>query len=144
MPVRGYFIWVGGVLLALLLVTDACLPSLPATTTAGTPPPLIRIHTDRKWPERVVYETSSPMVRLVAAASPVDSGNSAQPAIANVAPNVRDGFAELRTTDARPSAANPKKLDARPQQRMARKHAARPMRLAARRVPFGWFGPTIW
>ena len=79
MPLRGYFLWVGGVLLALLLVADVCLPKLPATTTAGTHPSLIRIHSDQKWPERVVYDTSEPVVRLVAAANTRDSGNLAQP-----------------------------------------------------------------
>jgi hypothetical protein len=146
MPLRGYFLWVGGVLLALLLVADAWLPKLPARATARTQPPLIRIHSDQKWPERVVYDTSAPMVRLAAAASAVDSGNSAQPEIANIAPNVREAFAELRATETRPLPADAKKPEAglQRQHRMARKHAARPVRLAARRMPFGWFGPTIW
>ena len=146
MPLRGYFIWVGGVLLALLLVADACVPKLPTTTTARMQPPRIRIHSDQKWPERVVYDTSASMVRLVAAADTRDSGNSAQLTIAGVAPNAREAFAELRTTETRRSPADAKKPEVGPQRqyKMARKHAARPVRLAARRVPFGWFGPTIW
>ena len=58
MPLARYFVFVGGVLLALLFLSDAYLPKLPAAQMADTDLPVIRIHTDRKWPERVVYDTS--------------------------------------------------------------------------------------
>ena len=60
MPVARYFFFVGGVLLALLFVFDASAPSLPAAerSEAGIDLPTVRIHTDRKWPEAVVFDTS--------------------------------------------------------------------------------------
>ena len=66
MPLARYFIFVGGVLLALLFVVDAYLPKLPATVSdraeAGTDKSIIRIHSDRKWPERIVFDTSLPTI----------------------------------------------------------------------------------
>ena len=62
MPLARYFLFVGGVLLALLFVADALLPKLPAAETANANLPVIRIHSDRKWPERVVFDTSIPTI----------------------------------------------------------------------------------
>jgi hypothetical protein len=61
------------VLLALLFIADACLPKLPAAkATTDAPPPAIRIHSERKWPERIVFDTSAPMPRMATAASSVE------------------------------------------------------------------------
>jgi len=62
MPLARYFFFVGGVLLALLFIADACLPNLPVADRASTDLPVIRIHSNRKWPERVVYDTSLPTI----------------------------------------------------------------------------------
>ena len=56
MPLARYFLYVGGVLLALLFILDAYLPKIPVADRAMIDLPVIRIHSDRKWPERVVYE----------------------------------------------------------------------------------------
>ena len=63
MPILRYFLYVGGSLLALILVANAALPSspVPAGLTSGTDLPPIRIHSDRKPPDRVVIDTSVPM-----------------------------------------------------------------------------------
>ena len=55
MPLARYFFFVGGVLLALLFMANAWLPELPATDSVAAVAdiPVIRIHSDRKWPERV-------------------------------------------------------------------------------------------
>jgi hypothetical protein len=135
MPLMRYFVFVSSVLLALLFIADACLPKLP---TAGRKtdalPPIVRIYSDQKWPERVVYDTSVTMVRAAPAANPEAAG-SAPPMIAVTSPKLREALAELP-----PQLANPKK----PQQKFAKQHAVKPVWLAARRSPFGWFGPTIW
>ena len=57
MPIFQYFGWVGSFLLAALLAANWCLPAPMAPRDAA---PLdqkikIRIHTDHKWPERVVF-----------------------------------------------------------------------------------------
>jgi hypothetical protein len=61
-PVRGYFLWVGGALLALLFATDSLLPApLPSKliVSHATHPP-IRITSELKGPEAVVIDTSYP------------------------------------------------------------------------------------
>lgn len=60
MPLLRYFFFVGGSLLALLLVANAALPSVPVpeSLTSGTDLPQVRIHSERKLPERVVIDTS--------------------------------------------------------------------------------------
>ena len=61
-PVRGYFLWVGGALLVLLFATDSLLPApLPSKLieSHSTLPP-IRITSERKGPEAVVIDTSQP------------------------------------------------------------------------------------
>ena len=64
MPVFQYFGWVGSFLLATLLAANWCLPA-PIAPHAGVPLDQkikIRIHTDHKWPERVVFDTAGAMV----------------------------------------------------------------------------------
>lgn len=59
MPVFQYFGWVGSFLLAALLAANWCLPK-PDAPRAGVSLDQkisIRIHTDQKWPERVVLDT---------------------------------------------------------------------------------------
>jgi len=61
MPLLRYFIFVGGSLLALLLVVNAAFPTepLPQTLTSGSDLPVVRIHSERKLPDRVVFDTSA-------------------------------------------------------------------------------------
>jgi hypothetical protein len=72
MPLLRYFLFVGGTLIALLLVANVALPTAPLpenpASASGLPP--IRIHSERKWPERVVIDTSV-VLPTQAAAAPV-------------------------------------------------------------------------
>ena len=82
MPLARYFLWVESVLLALLFIADACLPNLPAgKPTTDRPPPAIRIHSERKWPERIVFDTSAPMPRVATDASSVQGDPVRQTAV---------------------------------------------------------------
>ncbi len=137
MPLARYFFYVGGVLLALLFISDAYLPKLPVAHEATADVPLIRIHSDQKWPERIVYDTSLP---TIVPAQNTDASAAAPMAIADVAAKVpaREAFAQLQ-----PSGS--KKPDVkRPRQRKIAKRRAPPIFLVARRQPFGWFGNVIW
>jgi hypothetical protein len=61
-PLRGYFLWVGGALLALLFAAEPLLPApLPSKliVSHSTLPP-IRITSELKGPEAVVIDTSQP------------------------------------------------------------------------------------
>ena len=65
MPVARYFLFVGGVLLALLFARDAFAPQQAAVAGNAAPSidkTVVRIHSDQKWPERVVYDTSLPTI----------------------------------------------------------------------------------
>ena len=144
MPLARYFGWVGSALLALLFIADACLPKLPAAEQPDVLPPAIHVHSVQKWPERVVYDTSAPAPKPVLAANP-ETNSPPPPKIAVASPKWRETLAELRTIDAK-SPANPNQPEARlwRKRNLAKKRAPKPVLFAARRSPFGWFGPTIW
>jgi len=62
MPLFQYFGWVGGFLFAALLAANWCF-SAPIALAPRSDVPFdqrinIRIHTDHKWPERVVFDTT--------------------------------------------------------------------------------------
>ena len=73
MPIARYFIIVGGTLAALLFIAGWCLPTPPAMF-ADQPPALdraiIRIKSERKWPEKVVLDTSQPTIAPPAVEKP--------------------------------------------------------------------------
>src|SRR6476620_3899577 len=60
MPLFQYFGWVGSFLLMALLAVNWCFPA-PIAPLTDVPLDLkvhVRIHTDHKWPERVVLDTT--------------------------------------------------------------------------------------
>jgi hypothetical protein len=98
MPLMRYFVFVGGALLALLFIANACLPALPTTgarSTAAADLSVIRIHSDTKWPERVVFDTSRPTITPVPA--PVLAEAAPAPPLKTV---VREAFAQVQTVPA--------------------------------------------
>jgi hypothetical protein len=72
-PVARYFMVVGSVLLVLLLIAGWSLPESPPSfpdrqeTIDRT---TIRIRSDRKWPERIVLDTSQPTIAPPAVEQP--------------------------------------------------------------------------
>ena len=58
MPLARYFLYVGGVLLTLVFILDACLTKLPVMERAQVNSPIIRIHSERKWPERIGFDNT--------------------------------------------------------------------------------------
>lgn len=63
MPIGRYLAWVGTSLLALLFVADWYLPkSLPEPVSEVINRPVIRIASVQQPPERVVIDTSQPMI----------------------------------------------------------------------------------
>ena len=150
MPLAAYFWKVGAVLVALLFVADYWLPRAPTVDQAAADRPAIRIHSDRKWPERLVFDTRS---SVIVAAKPVAQANEVAtssdvaepPATVAQSPAVANSFAML-PKDIRP----PETVDRRRQRKMLHV-AARPRRnvqpqmlLAARQGQFGWFGSRTW
>jgi hypothetical protein len=106
MPLLRYFLFVGASLLALLLVANAALPSAPAPEglTSATDLPPVRIHSERKLPERVVFDTSTVMpvqpqaapvvVAQVKPLAPAPQAKAESPSISAKA-RVREAFAQL-------------------------------------------------
>lgn len=114
MPVARYFLFVGGVLLALLFAVDALVPKdiVVAGTIVSSPGPAVdkttvRIRSTQKLPERVVYDTSVPIivppqVNVVAAAQPAPARDSSAQA------RVRDTFAQFVPQEKADQKADPR------------------------------------
>jgi hypothetical protein len=157
MPVVRYFLYVGGALLALLFVVDTLVPrdvEVAINSAPAVERPIVRIHSNQKLPERVVYDTSLPTIVpptakvQVAVASP-----SAQS-------RVRDTFAQFVPEAKQPApqvaAAEPPKPDsmAPKKRRIAKVHSyppsyqgmrfPQPMRVAQQQQRFGFFGMPMW
>jgi hypothetical protein len=98
MPLFQYFSWVGGFLFAALFAANWCV-SAPIVPAPRSDVPLdqrinIRIHTDHKWPERVVFDTTRSTLAPEANDDPeADIGGSKTPAQAERQPF--DAFAEM-------------------------------------------------
>lgn len=144
MPLVRYFFSIGGVLLALLFVVDAFLPKMPVPDRANSDTPVIRIHTDRKWPERVVFDTSLPTIVPVTATK--DANSPAPAEVADVSAKTRvDAFALLQSPEPKQrEASGPKKPEPKLQRKykIAKKRVAPPMMLVAQQPRFGFFGNT--
>jgi hypothetical protein len=128
MLVLRYFAYVGGALLALLLVCAAMLPKPPAsdsTVASASEGPTIRIHSERKWPERIVLDTNAPMP---APPVRVAEGPLAQPVPAEDAAKARtrEAFAQLPPDQAPKRVAQLKKPEPKvgPRRRIARARMA--------------------
>ena len=98
MPLFQYFGWVGSFLLAALFAANWCC-SAPIARAPLSDVPLdqkihIRIHTDHKWPERVVLDTTrSTPAHDAKADGETDVGRSETPVLAERQP--LDAFAEM-------------------------------------------------
>ena len=150
MPLARYFLFVGGVLLSLLFVADACLPKMPAAQSAngGFDPATIRIHSDRKWPERVVFDTSQTIIVPARTASAEPGRPTPATAVdISATAHLRDSFAQLQPSDQmQAQQPDPKKPEKKlqPKRRVAKRPAAPPMMLVAQQPPFGIFGRNTW
>jgi hypothetical protein len=150
MPVARYFLFVGGVLLALLLAIDAFVPQQTVVASQAAPSidkTVVRIRSDQKPPERVVYDTNIPTIVPPPAVT-------AQVAVAPSAPAVADATAQarVRETFAQFVPAEAKKAEPQGQRKrkIAKPRPAAPMQFAqpqmrvAQQSQFGFFGGPRW
>ena len=142
MPVARYFLFVGGVLLALLFGVDAFAPKEPAVsaTAAVAAPvenPTLRIRSDHKWPERVVYDTSLPTI----VPPKVETAAVVPAAVAEMSAKarVRESFAQFKPADDPKPEAKPV-----PKRRIAKAKANPPMMRVAQQPHFGFSGNSFW
>jgi hypothetical protein len=148
MPLARYFFYVGGVLLALLFVPNAYLPKAPLAERANANAPVIRIHSERKSPERIVFDSSLPTIIPPRIASD-EASIPSLPAATDVSVKAREreAFAQMQPSNARqPQPSNPKKREPRLQHqaKIAKRYNAPQFFLAARQPQSGWFGNSIW
>jgi hypothetical protein len=172
MPVLRYFAFVGGALLALLFVCNALLPqvSLPETVKSASALPPVRIKSERKWPERVVFDTTIPSGAPVTIAK-ADTTQQTVGAVGAQKASPRDAFAQMGTepkqqitrsangaikaaapgalkiADATPPKAAEQRSEARAQVKrrvVAKVHPSRPMIIVAQQPQphFGFFDLT--
>ncbi|WJR79189.1 hypothetical protein [Bradyrhizobium sp. NP1] len=142
MPLARYFYYVGGVLLALLFIADAYLPKLPVAHRVDKVSYNIHIHSDRKWPERIVYDTSLPIITPAQIAN-IEESAAAPPTIAQAKAQVREAFAQLQPPDAnqlQSSDSKKREPKLKRQRKIAKRRVAPPAVLVARQQQFGWFG----
>ena len=138
MPVLRYFLMVRVALLAILFLIDAYVPSQALVAVNAAPSvdkSVVRIRSDQKLPEKVVYDTSLPTI--------VPPASTVQGAVAPQPPVVGEVSAQVQVRDtyAQYVAAELKKHDPQVQRkrRVSRTHASPPVRLAEQ-AHFGFFG----
>jgi hypothetical protein len=147
MPLARYFVLVGGVLLALVFISDFYLPKSPVAERADIDRQVIRIHSDQKWPERIVFDTSVPTI-TAAPAQPVVA--SVTPAAADEAPakaRVRESFAQLTPSDTKQAhVAELRKPEPKPlrKRKIARRRVGPAPVMVAQQPQFGFFGNSWW
>ena len=145
MPLARYFFLVGGALLALLFLADTSMPILPLADGANSSPVAIRIHSDLKLPERVVYDTSLPTIVPGQTASA--ASNAPDPARTDVPAKTREAFAQLPSSDAarvEPPEPRKRQVKQQHQRKSARKRVAPFEFRMARQPHLGWFGNAFW
>jgi hypothetical protein len=150
MPVARYFLFVGGALLALLLAVNALVPEQAVVASqavsSSVDKTVVRIRSDQKLPERVVYDTSLPTIvppRAVTAQAVVPPVPASADATAQA--RVRETFAQFV-----PEAKKPEPQVQR-KRRIVRSRPASPMQFAqrpqmrvAQQSQFGFFGGPSW
>ena len=141
MPLSRYFLCVGGALLALLFIADPYLPKIPGADWGNSRSAIIHIHSDQKWPERIVYDTNLPTVVPAQMAS--IEANVAVPEIVVASAAAREAFAQLQPSS-RLSDVKKREPKLQRQRKIAKKRAPPPALFAARQVQFSWFGNRMW
>lgn len=144
MPVARYFLFVGGVLLALLMAISAFVPEQTVVANQAAPSvdkTVVRIRSDQKPPERVVYDTSLPTIvppAVVTQAAVAPSAVAAPPADAIAQASVRDTYAQLVPEAKKPEPRKRKAVRNRP----SPPQGAQPQMRVAQQSHFGFFGST--
>ena len=145
MPVARYFLFVGGVLLALLLAIDALVPQETIVASQAAPSvnkTIVRIRSDQKLPERVVYDTSLP---TIVPPPSMTAQVVAPPAPATAQARVRETFAQYLPAEAKkPEPQVQRKRKVAKRQAPPMQFAQPPQMRVAQQSHFGFFGGPSW
>lgn len=149
MPLAAYFRNVGAALFALLMIVDFCLPRSPEVQSTDVPPPVIKIISDRKWPELVVLDTTKGDTAAVAP-SPWDKDPPAPPTVREV-PAGRAGtstaLALMSSQESRhgaPVEQKRRQMTSKHATRGARKYSPPQMAFTAHQGNYAWLGFRYW
>lgn len=146
MPLMRYFFFVGGALLMLMFISNAMLPMLPISDqlVTATDLPVVRIQSDRKWPERVVFDTSVPANAPATNLPPPLQTEANVPSATTVADVPAGG--RVREAFARFTPAAPKGPALKPQRRrkIAKSRVGAPIMQVAQQPRFGFFANNTW
>jgi hypothetical protein len=150
MPVARYFLFVGGVLLALLLAIDALVPQETVVASQAAPSvdkTVVRIRSDQKLPERVVYDTSLPTIVPPPAVTaqvtaPVVAPSAAADATAQA--RVRETFAQFVPEAKKPEPQVQRKRRIAKSRPAPSMQFAQPQMRVAQQSQFGFFGGPSW
>jgi hypothetical protein len=140
--VARYFLFVGGALMAVLVAFDAFAPKAAANNTqqvaAGVDKSTLRIQSNQKWPEKIVFDTTQPTI--VPKAAPVQQAALPGPAPTpdmSAQARVRETFAQFVPVEPKADAPAARK------RKIAKARTAKPMRFAQQQH-YGMFGPSTW
>ena len=151
MPIARYFLFVGGVLLALLVAIDALFPQQSAVVSQAAAPSMdktvVRIRSDQKLPERVVYDTSLPtIVPPVVTAKAATPPAPAAPAVADIPaqPRMRETFAQFVPEAKKEPQAQQRKRKVAKVRQAPMQFAQPPQMRVAQQAHYGFFGGPSW
>jgi hypothetical protein len=106
MPLARYFVFVGGALMALLFAFDLFSPKAVADNSvqsaATVDKSTLRIKSEQKWPERIVFDTTQPTIVPKVAQTQPAQAEAALPAPApefTATARVRETFAREEAQD---------------------------------------------
>ena len=145
MPVARYFLFVGGLLLALLVALDAFAPqqvAVASNAATSIDKTVVRIRSDQKPPERVVYDTSLPTIVPPAAKTQIAAVPPVPVVDATAQTRVRDTFAQFVPAEAK-KVEKQVEPQAPRKRKIAKSRPAQPLRFAQQQH-FGFFGNNTW
>ena len=152
MPLAGYFRNIGALLLALLFIADYYLPKSAVVEREMAHPPVIRIFSVEKLPDRIDLDTTqTPVTVAIPANSSIETasmpnGSGTPPIQSHVAAG-RDAFALAPPADSRPQTSIGQDKRQLKTQRIAartKRHARPRMIVVAQPRQFAWFGFRYW
>jgi hypothetical protein len=149
MPLMRYFMYVGGALLALLLIANMCLPTppVPQKSQSATDLSVVRIHSDQKWPERVVFDTTRPTITPAPAAGVAQAPLPPQPKVAEAEPakgHLREAYAQMRSNPNEPRNSEPKRKRRTVAKNYNYNYYGQQRIIVAQQRPVYFFGNSIW
>jgi hypothetical protein len=144
MPLARYFVIVGGALVALLFVFDFFSPKASADSGIHSAGPVdkttMRIRSEQKLPERIVFDTTQPTIAVKAAQTQTAQTTQAALPGPEPAPAIT-AKARVRETFAQFAPVEPKKADTTVHKKKKTVRApGQPMHVAR----YGYFGTSTW